>query len=126
VPLSQIAATSITGVLPTSDSALAFVTYTGTGGVLPVYAPSATGPGTTTYVKLSGSAIAPITGVISADNSMFYAGTSGDNLVHLINRGTLTDASTLAPGLTAAPGLSVPAGSLVPVDLLVQKPRKTT
>jgi hypothetical protein len=120
VPLSQITATSITGVLPTSDSAVAFVTYTGAGGVLPVYAPSATGPGTTTYVRLSGAATAPITGVISADNTTFYAGTSGDNLVHLINRGTLTDASTLAPNLTN------PAGATVPVNLIVQKPRKTT
>jgi hypothetical protein len=120
VPLSQITATSITGVLPTSDSSLAFVTYTGAGGVLPVYTPSATGPGTTTYVRLSGAATAPITGVISADNSTFYAGTSGDNLVHLISRGTLTDASTLAPNLTN------PAGTTVPVDMLVQKPRKST
>ncbi len=120
VPLTQITASSITGVLPTSDSGLAFVTYTGAGGVLPVYAPSATGPGTTTYIRLSGAATAPITGVISADNTTFYAGTSGDNLVHLINRSTLTDASTLAPNLTN------PAGTTVPVNLIVQKPRKTT
>jgi trimeric autotransporter adhesin len=119
-PLSQITATAITGVLPTSDSALAFITYTGSGGVLPVYAPAASGPGKTSYVKLSGNAIAPTTGVVSADNTTFFAGTSGDNLVHLINRTTLTDASTLAPNLTN------PAGATVPVNLLAQKPRKTT
>jgi trimeric autotransporter adhesin len=120
IPLTQISASAITSVLPTSDSALAFVTYTGSGGVLPAYALSANGPGTTTYVKLSGTAIAPVTGVISADNSTIFAGTTGDNLVHIINRSTLTDSSTLAPNLTD------PTGTSVPVNLLVQKPRKTT
>ena len=120
IPLTQIAASAITGVLPTSDSTLAVVTYTGTGGVLPAYAPAANGPGTTSYVKLSGTAIAPVEGVISADNSIIFAGTTGDNLVHLITRSTLTDTSTLAPNLTS------PAGVAVPVDLMVQKPRRTT
>jgi trimeric autotransporter adhesin len=96
------------------------VTYTGTGGFVPVYAPSANGPGTLSYVKLSGSAVAPLGGVVSADNTTFFAGTSGDNLVHLIKSSTLTDSSTLAPNLTN------PAGTTVPVDFLVQKPRKTT
>jgi len=120
--LSPIAATAITGVLPTSDSSIAFVTYTGAGGVLPAYVPLATGTGagTTTYIKLSGTATAPIAGVISSDNTIVYVGTAGDNLVHLINRTTLTDSSTLSPNLTS------PAGVTVPVNLLVQKPRKTT
>ena len=123
-PLTPLTATAITGVWPTSDSTLAFVTYTGSGGVLPAYAPSASGPGTTTYIKLSGAATAPIAGVVSADNSTFYAATSGDNLVHLIKPGTTPgqwiDSSTLAPNLTT------PAGAVVPVNLMVQKPRKTT
>ena len=118
--LSPVTATAITGVLPTSDSTLAFITYTGSGGVLPAYAPIASGPGTTTYIKLTGSATAPVAGVISADNTTFYAGTSGDNLVHLINRSTLTDSSTLTPNLAN------PSGATVPVNLLVQKPRRTT
>jgi hypothetical protein len=129
VTLTPVTATSITGVLPTSDSALAVITYTGSGGVLPEYAPSPNGPGTMNYVKLSGAATAPLAGAISADNSTIYVGTQTDNLVHLITRGastTLTDSSTLTPGLTAAPGLTVPAGSPVPVNLLVQKPRRTT
>jgi hypothetical protein len=126
ITLTPVTATAITGVLPTSDSTLAVVTYTGSGGVLPAYAPSASGSGTISYIKLSGTATAPIAGVISADNSTIYVGTKTDNLVHLINRGTLSDSSTLAPNLTAAPGLTVPAGSPVPVNLLVQKPRKTT
>jgi hypothetical protein len=96
---------------------------------LPAYAPAASGAGTVSYIKLSGTATAPLAGVISGDNATIYAGTAGDNLVHLINRGTLTDSSTLAPGLTVAPSLvspTLPAGSLVPVNLLAQKPRKTT
>jgi hypothetical protein len=128
VVLSQISTPSasggsITGVIPASDSSIAFVTYNGTGGVLPAYAPAS---GTLSYVKLSGTAVAPLTGVISSDNTTFFAGTSGDNLVHLINRTTLTDSSTLTPSLTAAPGQTVPAGTIVPVNLMVQKPRKTT
>lgn len=118
--LSPITATAITGVWPTSDSSLAFVTYTGSGGVVPAYAPATSGLGSTTYIKLSGTAVAPISGVVSADNTTFYVGTAGDNLVHLINRSTLTDSSTLTPNLTN------PAGTVVPVDMLVQKPRKTT
>jgi hypothetical protein len=118
--LTPLTATAITGVWPTPDSTLAFITYTGSGGVLPAYAPSASGQGTTTYIKLSGSATAPIAGVVSADNSTFYVGTSGDNLVHIITRSPLTDSSTLAPNLTT------PAGAIVPVNLMVQKPRKTT
>jgi hypothetical protein len=118
--LGPVTATAITGVDPASDSSLALVTYTGSGGVLPAYAPPASGVGQTTYIKLSGTATAPIAGVWSADNTSFYVGTSGDNLVHIVNRSTLTDSSTLAPKLTN------PSGVVVPVNLLVQKPRKTT
>ena len=64
------------------------ITYTGSGGVLPAYAPSASGTGTINYIKLSGTATAPLAGVISADNSTIYVGTQTDNLVHLITRGT--------------------------------------
>jgi hypothetical protein len=119
-PLVSITATAINGVFPTSDSTIAFITYTGAGGVVPAYAPATIGTGTLTYVKLSGTAIAPVSGVVSADNSTFFTGTTGDNLVHLIGRATLTDTSTLAPNLTNATGTSVP------VDLLAQRPRKTT
>ena len=87
------------------------------------YAPAASGNGTISYFKFSGSAIAPLAGVLSADNATFYAGTSGDNLVHLFTRSaptTFTDSSTLAPNLTN------PSGAVVPVNLIVQKPRRTT
>jgi hypothetical protein len=126
VPLSQITAGAITGVLPTADSTIAFVTYTlPTGSTasspyLPAYSPVASGAGTAAYVKLSGAATAPVTGVVSADSTTVYVGTTGDNLVHIITRSSLTDSSTLNPNLTS------PAGATVPVNLLVQKPRKTT
>jgi hypothetical protein len=118
--LSPVTATAIDGIVPTSDSSVAFVTFTGSGGVLPAYSPTASGPGLTTYIKLSGTATAPLAGVLSADNATFFAGTSGDNLVHLISRSSLTDGSTIAPKLSS------PGGAPVPVNLLVQKPRKTT
>ena len=126
--LTGITPTAITGVFPASDSSTAVITYTGTGGVLPAYAPSATGTttqGALTSIKLSGTATAPVAGVWSTDNLTFYAGTAGDNLVHLITRATsaaaLTDSKTIAPSLPALTG----TGTATP-NLLVQKPRKTT
>jgi hypothetical protein len=118
--LSPITATAITGVLPASDSSIAFITYTGTGGVLPAYSPVASGPGQTTYIKLSGTAVAPVAGVISADNTTVYTGTTGDNLVHIINRTTLTDSSTVAPKLLD------PNGNPVAPNLLFIRTRRTT
>jgi hypothetical protein len=117
--LSGITATAITGIDPTSDSSIAFVTYTGTGSVLPYYAP---GTGTIANVQLSGSAIAPVVGVVSSDDSTFFVGTSGDNNIHLIDRTTLIDDPTkaIAPNL---PGIN--GGVAVP-NLLVQHPRKST
>ena len=117
--LTGVTPTAITGVDPTSDSSIAFVTYTGTGGVLPAYAP---GTGTISSIALSGTAVAPVAGVVSADDSTFYVGTSGDNDVHLIDRSTLTDnaTKTIAPNL---PGIN--GGVAVP-NLLVQRPRKST
>jgi hypothetical protein len=142
LPVS-IAAGSITGVLPTSDSSLAVVTYTlptGSTGTspayMPAYAPSSSGgPGTLlTPIKLLG-ATAPIAGVISGDNNFIYVGTTGDNLVHVLARSassplTFTDTPslTLTPSLPPAPGVTTvpPGATTVPVNLLVQKPRRTT
>ncbi len=100
---------------------MAFVTYTGTGGILPSYIPSISGPGTVGSIKLSGTAIAPVAGVFSADNLTFYTGTSGDNLVHIIDRTTLTDTKTIAPNLPVLNGTTP-----VTPNLLVQRARKTT
>jgi len=125
--LPGVTATAITGVFPTSDSKTAFVTYTGTGGVVPAYAPQTTAAGTLTAIQLStalGTPVAPVTGVVSADNQTFYAGTSGDNAVHLITKqadGSYKDVTT-----PIAPKLPDVNGNIVAPNLLVQKPRKST
>ena len=125
--LPAVTATAITGVFPTSNSQIAFVTYTGTGGVVPAYTPQTTGPGTLTTIPLStaiGTPIAPIVGVVSADDQTFFAGTSGDNAVHLLTKqtnGSYQDVTT-----PIAPKLPDVNGNIVAPNLLVQKPRKTT
>ncbi len=118
-PLTGIAASSITAVLPASDSALAFITYNGTSGLLPLYVPAT---GTVSNVPLSSGAIAPVSGVFSTDNKTFFTGTSGDNQVHLITvSGTsATDTSVIAPKLPDVNG-----NNAVP-DLLVQRPKRAT
>ena len=123
LPLAGVTASAITGVVPASNSALAFVTYTGTSGKLPLYIPAASGPGTLNYVTLSGGATsAPVAGVFSTDNKTFYAGTSGDNQVHLITvtGTTATDSSVISPRLPDA------SGNTVAPNLLVQRPKKAT
>jgi hypothetical protein len=125
--LPGVSATAITGVFPTSDSKTAFVTYTGTGGVVPTYTPQATGAGTLGSVALSktlGTPVAPVAGVVSADNQTFYAGTTGDNAVHLITR--QTDGSYKDVTTPIAPKLPDVNGNIVAPNLLVQKPRKST
>jgi len=125
--LPGVSATAITGVFPTSDSKIAFLTYTGTGGVVPTYIPQATGAGTLGSIPLStalGTPIAPVYGVVSADNLTFFAGTSGDNAVHLITKqanGSYLDTTT-----PIAPKLPDINGNIVAPNLLVQKPRKAT
>ena len=102
--LTGITSTGVTGIFPASDSSIAFATYLPTAGapttgaLLPAYTPGATaGTGTVSTVKLANGATAPVAGVFSSDNLFFFAGTSGDNLVHLITRSSLTDTSQLAP-----------------------------
>ncbi len=125
--LSGVTATAITGVDPTSDSKMAFVTYAGSGGVLPTYTPQPTGAGTLGSIALQkssfGTPIAPVAGVVSADNQTFYVGTSGDNVVHLITNGNNGYTDTATP---IAPKLTDTNGNIVTPNLLVQKPRKAT
>jgi len=125
--LAGVTATAITGVDPTSDSKIAFVTYTGSGGVVPTYTPQAAGAGTLGSIPLQTSAfgtpIAPVAGVVSADNQTFYVGTSGDNVVHLITNGSSGYTDTTTP---IAPKLTDSNGNIVTPNLLVLKPRKTT
>ena len=123
-PFSGIAASSITSVLPTSDSAYTFVTYQGSGGVVPQYAEGSTA---LTNVPLqntaAGAPIAPVAGVVSSDNQTLYVGTSGDNLVHRLTRGASGFTDTITPVTPNLPGFT---GGIATPDLLVQRPRKST
>jgi len=90
-------------VWPTRTRRFAFITYTGSGGVLPAYAPS---PADRDYhlhqaLRLRNGSHRR---VVSADKLHLLRGDLGDNLVHIITRSPLTDSSTLAPNLTTPPG----------------------
>ena len=76
--------------------------------------------GTLSTVKLSGAATAPLAGAFSPDNTIFFVGTAGDNLVHFIDVPSLTDTKTINPGLVD------PTGAPVPIQFLAVKPRPTT
>ncbi len=120
--LPGITASAITGIRAATDSSVAFITYTGSGNVLPFYVPNGNSAGTLGSVTLSGSAGAPIAGILSSDNNTFFVGTSGDGLVHLITRNGsgFADTSTLNPKIVDN------NGNPVPVDLIQQRPRKIT
>lgn len=113
----------ITGVIPTTNSRLAFVTYTGSGS-LPAYSPA---NGTVTQVTLQG-ATAPVAGTISSDDLTLYIGASGDNKVHLIDTKTLTDApaKAISPNLPLYINNTDDTKTIVVPNLLVQHPRKAT
>jgi trimeric autotransporter adhesin len=143
-----VPAATITKVLPDAGSQIAFVTYTSTnatapvgGAVLPGYLIPATGTGTITSTPLVG-ATAPVAGIFSPDRDTFYAGTSGDNLVHIINVLSLTqpsappvnpDTGTIAPALPlclvqdqSGNCTSQSPGLFATPNLLADKPRPTT
>ena len=119
-----VTASEIDQVIPSPTSAVAFVTYTSASatGLLPAYTPSTTpgAAGTITGVKLSGTAQAPVSGIFSPNATIFFVGTSGDNLVHFIDPTGLTDTQTINPGLVG------PAGNPVPVQMMAVKPRSST
>ena len=124
--LTGINAASIGYIVPATDSSLAFVTYSApagasaTGTLLPAYKPVPNAPGQLSNVTLAAGATAPVNGVFSSDNQTFFVGTSGDNLVHIINAKTLTDTRQINPNLVDSTGKNV-----VP-DLIVDRPRPTT
>jgi trimeric autotransporter adhesin len=127
--LAAYGITNINQVVAATNSQEAFVTYSSAatappagGALLPVYKPSTTAgtPGTLGSVKLAGNALAPVAGIFSPDNTMFFAGTTGDDLLHLIDTTTLLDTQQINPKLTDINGNPLP-----PVFLAV-KPRPTT
>jgi hypothetical protein len=143
--------TAITGVIPASNSAAAFVTYNGTTQVgsnplIPFYLPPASGAGTLQLLPLLFGATtqaSPVAGAFSTDNFSFYVGTSGepvgtsgtpadttsaDNDVHIISltyptgsAPTAVDSGIITPNLPLFSGTGY-----APVNLLVQKPKKAT
>jgi hypothetical protein len=139
-PLTGINASAITGVVPSSNSKVAFVTYTGpaatapagtfASGLLPVYFPPATGSGTLQFLPLGNGATAasaPISGIFSTDNFTFYVGTSGDNQVHLIALTYPTGAQPVATETgVLTPNLPLYTGSgYAAVNLVAQRPKKS-
>jgi len=126
-PLSLAAAgaATVNAVLATSDSAYAFVTYQGTGGVVPQYNPAT---GALTNIPLqktaNGTPIDAIAGAISADNNTLFIGSEGDNIVHRLARGTTGFADTLTPIVPSLPNIN--GGGVGRPDLIVQRPRKAT
>ena len=121
-----VTAASIDQVVASPDSTIAFVTYTAPTGtaspLLPAYLLATTfgEAGALSTVKLSGAATAPLAGVFSPDNTVFFVGTAGDNLVHFIDVPTLTETKTINPGLVD------PTGAPVPIQFFAVKPRPTT
>jgi hypothetical protein len=126
IPFTVAAPTSITSVLPTSDADYIFVTYYGSGGVVPQYSLATSTLSNVALQTLAGNPapVAPEAGVISSDNTIFYVGTSGDNLVHLLTRGTNGFADTTTPLIPALP--SITGSGYATPNLLAQKPIKAT
>jgi trimeric autotransporter adhesin len=126
-PLSLAAAgaTTVNSVLATSDSAFSFVTYQGTGGVVPQYA---VGTGTLSNIALqktaNGTPLDAISGAVSADNNTLYIGSEGDNVVHILTRGATGFTDTTKPIVPALPVFNG-TGNATP-NLIVQRPRKAT
>jgi hypothetical protein len=148
VPVTGVTATAVNQVVAAPNSSLAFVTYNGdtAGASLPYYLTGTGGAaGTVGYVPLTGaSAItAPLVGAFSPDDTYFFVGTGGDNLVHYISiPATVTGATPPTDSLQIAPNLPtcVPVsaggndngctytgtGSIAPVTAIAVKPRSTT
>ena len=130
-PFAGIAPAQITGVDAASNSALAFITFNGSGNAkLPFYVPNSSSPnGSLGYFSLStaqGTPQAPVAGVFSTDNLTFFVGTSGDNVVHQLaikypasGAPQITDAAQIVPQLPLASG----SGTATP-NLIVQRPKK--
>jgi hypothetical protein len=110
-------------------------------GVLPYYIPAsnASSPtfGNLSTLQLTTGAQAPVAGAFSPDGSLFFASTSGDDLVHEVNTGTTPGTATCttstgtvqAPcdsGVTINPKLTDANGVPVPAQFLAVKSRSTT
>jgi hypothetical protein len=148
VALPSVNATAINQIVASPVSNLAFITYNGTntGAQLPYYVPGAGGAaGTVGYVTLTGgSAItAPLTGAFTADDSLFFVSTAGDNKIHYISipanpsaATPPTDSQQISPNLPACTPISAGGndagcaftgtGTIVPATAITVVPRATT
>jgi hypothetical protein len=148
VAVGGVKAKAVNQVVPAPNSTLAFITYDGdtAGATLPYYVTGSGGaPGTVSYVTLKGSSAitAPLTGAFTPDDTLFFVGTAGDNLVHYISIPQTvtaatppTDTQQIAPNLPSCVpvsaggtdiGCTYPGtGSVVPVTAIAVKPRSTT
>jgi hypothetical protein len=146
--LAGINATAINQIVASPVSNLAFITYNGinAGAQLPYYIPgTGTSAGTVGYVALAGgSAItAPLTGAFTADDSIFFVSTAGDNKIHYISipanpsaATPPTDSQQISPNLPACTPLSAGGndvgctytgtGTIVPATAITVVPRSTT
>jgi hypothetical protein len=146
--LAGINATAINQIVASPVSNLAFITYNGinAGAQLPYYIPgTGTSAGTVGYVALAGgSAItAPLTGAFTADDSIFFVSTAGDNKIHYISipanpsaATPPTDSQQISPNLPACTSLSAGGndvgctytgtGTIVPATAITVVPRSTT
>jgi hypothetical protein len=129
VSLAGYGIANINQVIASTNSQEAFVTYFSNatappsgGAQLPVYEPAAQSgaPGTLIGVTLSGGAIAPIAGIFSPDNTIFFASTTGDDQIHIIDTKTLTDTRQINPKLVDS------SGNPVAPEFLAVRPRATT
>jgi hypothetical protein len=123
----------------TAGSSVSFVLYNGmtAGAPLPYYVQTTADTsslGTVGYLTLTGSSeiTAPLAGAFSPDNALFFVSTAGDNKIHYIDTGTLTDTQQISPNLPAcAPGSDpdckvTGTPSVVPATVIWVKPRSTT
>jgi hypothetical protein len=114
-------------ILPSPASNLAFITFSAASSStakanLPYYTPATGTAGSLSHVTLSGSPTAPVAGVFSLDDTLFFVSTSGDNLVHYIDltKSPYVDSQQINPGLVDINNNPVPA------TVIVVKPRATT
>jgi hypothetical protein len=133
IPLpANVQISALNKVVASPASNLAFFLYSAASGsagtaTLPYYTPGTAGvigaTGQVSFQEPTGvTAVptAPVAGVFSLDDTIFFVSTSGDNLVHYINVKTLTDTQQINPGLVDGNGNTVPA------TFISAKPRSTT
>jgi hypothetical protein len=153
--VGSLYATAVNRIIASPASNLAFITYTAlesnTNALLPYYQPNTTDPsqpGTVGYVPLTTqkggtSPSAPLAGIFTPDNKLFFVSTAGDNMVHIISIPTSvtpatppTDTQQISPNLPACTPVSMGgndlgctftgSGSVVPATSIAIKPRSIT